>query len=170
VTKKIGGAIIDLHAYRANRVAALEARKPAEPSQEMWDGTFCGVLTKQGKPCRNQATLLDGGIYRPCAIHGGDRGPRHDLKHEGRQRRKNDEPPRWRPMTYDDRNVALTLVSTITTVGPWNDPNESTRAISFMLDMAKKAMIEPDAHVTEKQADWLWCLADKYGLLEEQAS
>jgi hypothetical protein len=70
-------------------------------------------------------------------------------------------------MTDDEHNVAITLVSTITTVGPWNDPNESARAISFMLDMAKKAMIEPDAQVTKKQVDWLWGLADKYGLLEE---
>ena len=48
-------------------------------------------------------------------------------------------------------------------------PDVSTNAISFMFDMAKKAMIEADAQVTQKQVDWLWVLADKYGLIVEEA-
>jgi len=85
-----------------------------------------------------------------------------------RRRKSEDASPRWRPMTDDERNVAITLVSTMTTLGV--QPDVSTNAISFMLDMAKKAMIEPDAQVTQKQIDWLWVLADKYGLLEEASA
>jgi len=121
------------------------------------------------------STIVDLGKYRAnraaaleaqCVVDISPAEPK-----QTRRRRKNDvEPLRWRAMTDDERNVARTLVSTITTVGPWNDPNERTRAISFMLDMAKKAMIEPDAQVTEKQVDWLWILADKYGLIAEEVS
>ena len=73
-------------------------------------------------------------------------------------------------MTVDERNVAIRLVWAITTAGPWNDPNESIRAIMFMFSMAQKALIEPGAEVTQKQAQWLWDLADKYGLIIEEVS
>ena len=69
-----------------------------------------------------------------------------------RQRRKSDvELPRWRAMTVDERNVAIRLVWAITTAGPWNDPNESIRAITFMFSMAQKALIEPGAEVTQNR-------------------
>ena len=54
MTKKAdcGGAIIDLSAYR-------KVRKPAEPSQEIRDETFCGVLTKQGKPTKRPSLMAE---------------------------------------------------------------------------------------------------------------
>ena len=106
-------------------------------------------------------TIVDLQIYRPA------RKSVVAPKQPRQRRKKDDELPRWRSMTVDERNLALTLISTIVVTGA--QPEDTANAISFMFDMAKKAIIEPDAVVTERQVDWLWGLAIRYGLVEEGA-
>jgi hypothetical protein len=87
------------------------------------------------------------------------------------RRRKNDAgDSSWRPMTDDERRLAKRLVGKML-IRIFNAPprgEESARAISFAFNMAVKAITEMHAQVTERQADWLWGLAVRYGLATEE--